>query len=85
MSALRTDYKDDIFEGSRKYSQIVNPDNTISFSDQTDYLQHGDTFGAAEINLIDATINEKGLTVSSSPIAVADRLPNQLYFFYTQG
>lgn len=82
MNALRTDYKDDVFEGNRKYTTITNPDNTISFSDETDYLQHGDTFGAAEINVINATINEKGVTVSSVPIPVGDRIPNQLYFFH---
>lgn len=55
--ALRTDYKDDIFSGNRKYAQIDNGDGTISFTDQTEYDQVGDSFGATQINEIDGKIN----------------------------
>lgn len=82
MAELRTDFKDDVFEGSRKYEIVTNVDNSVSFNDVTQYLQRGDTYGAAEVNLANATINEKGLTVSNTPIDVEDRLPNQMYFFY---
>ena len=47
---MRTDFKDDIFDGKRKYNMINNPDGTVSFTDVTVYTQTGDSFGAKEIN-----------------------------------
>ncbi len=55
--ALKTDYKDDVFSGSRKYIQTVNEDGTISLSDATQYEQQGDYFGANELNEIGKTVN----------------------------
>ena len=55
--ALKTDYKDDIFSGNRKYAQIDNGDGTVSFTDETEYDQVGDSFGATQINEIDGKIN----------------------------
>ena len=55
--ALKTDYKDDIFSGDRKYAQIDNGDGTVSFTDETEYDQVGDSFGATQINEIDGKIN----------------------------
>lgn len=63
--ALRTNYKDDIFNGNRKYSEIDNGDGTISFTDETEYDQVGDTFGAAQINEIDTKINSHDTSISS--------------------
>ena len=57
MSNLKTDYKDDVFSGKRKYNQINNVDGTISFEDVTDYAQVGDSYGAAQINEINDTVN----------------------------
>ena len=47
---MRTDFKDDIFDGKRKYNMINNPDGTVSFTDATVYTQTGDSFGAKELN-----------------------------------
>ena len=57
MSNLRTNYKDDVFTGKRKYNQINNGDGTISFDDVTEYAQVGDTYGAAQINETNDVIN----------------------------
>ena len=57
MADLRTDYKDDIFTGNRKYLQIANYDGSISFEDVTDYEQEGDYFGSGQINETNEAIN----------------------------
>ena len=56
---LKTDFKDDIFQGNRKYLQIKNEDGTVSFQDVTTYEQEGDYFGAAELNQITGEVNKK--------------------------
>ena len=84
MATLRTDYKDDIFTGNRKYNQIENPDNSISFQDVTDYAQQGDTYGAAEINETNEAIN----SLSSSVDTLEDEFTangNRLYMDYKNG
>ena len=83
MSALRTDYQDDVFSGNRKYTMVTNQDGTVSFVDQTVYTQVGDSYGAAEINAQNQAINEKGVVVTNSSVPVADRLAGNLYFFYS--
>lgn len=55
--ALKTDYKDDVFSGNRKYQKTDNSDGTISLVDKTAYSQKGDTFSAADINAINAAVN----------------------------
>nr|DAG33849.1 MAG TPA: hypothetical protein [Bacteriophage sp.] len=55
--ALKTTYKDDIYDGNRKYQQISNADGTISLVDQTNYTQEGDSFKAEDINATNAAIN----------------------------
>ena len=57
MSSLRTNYKDDVFTGSRKYEMTQNGDGTVSFTDQTQYSQVGDTYGAAQINETNTIVN----------------------------
>jgi hypothetical protein len=42
MSNLRTDYKDDVYTGNRKYHMNNNGDGTVSFTDETQYIQNGD-------------------------------------------
>lgn len=83
MASLKTNYKDDIFEGSRKYRIVNNADGTVSFSDETEYLQEGDTYGASDINEQNEVINSKGVVVSDTVIDVADRQVGNLYFFYS--
>lgn len=55
---LKIDYVDSMFLGNRKYIQTQNPDGSVSFTDATDYEQVGDTFGAADINATNTTVNE---------------------------
>ncbi len=56
--ALKTDYKNDIFTGNRKYNEITNSDGTISLEDVTEYTQEGDTFSATDINATNEAIND---------------------------
>ena len=56
---LRTDYKDAVFEGLRKYRTVNNGDGTVSFVDVTDYtVKEGSFFGAEDANAINAVIND---------------------------
>ena len=57
---LKTDYKDDIIASGtvRKYRQTTNSDGTISLTDETEYSQTGDTFGAKDINETNTEINK---------------------------
>ena len=50
--SLRTDYKDDIYEGSRRWRITQNEDGTYNISDATSYTQKGDKFGQNDINAI---------------------------------
>lgn len=56
--SFATNYKDDMFEGRRKYRMIDNNDGTYSFEDVTNYLQKGDYYGAAEVNATNGAIND---------------------------
>ena len=62
MADLKTTYKDDVLNTSanekRKYNMITNEDGTVSLVDATDYLQVGDSFGAADINATNKKVNE---------------------------
>lgn len=58
MANLRINYKDDVFEGKRKYIMERNEDASVSFTDITDYTQQGDYYGAAEINAQNQEIND---------------------------
>jgi len=48
--------QDDDFDGSRKFSVVVNQDGTESFQDETEYRQQGTEFGALEYNQLCAAI-----------------------------
>jgi len=56
--SLKIDFKDDIFDGKRKYNLITNEDGTVSFEDVTEYVQEGDLFGGNEINTTNLKVNE---------------------------
>lgn len=58
MASLRTDYKDDVLVGARKYRMVNNPDGTVSFIDVTEYEQEGDTYGAMDVNGQNEAIND---------------------------
>ena len=56
---LKTDYKEDVFEGNRKYKLITNQDGTTEIVDETAYTQEGDPFGANDINATNAAVNRQ--------------------------
>lgn len=58
MDTLKTDYKNDLFTGMRKYNKIDNTDGTISLEDVTTYQQSGDIYASADINTTNQAINE---------------------------
>lgn len=55
--ALKTDYKDDAYEGKRKYLLIDNGDGTYSLDDVTDYKVIGDFFNSFDVNSINTAVN----------------------------
>lgn len=70
--ALRTDFKDSVLKdttGNKKYKMTNNSDNTVSFTDVTEYSQEGSTYGAKEVNeereAINSVIVPKTRTVES--------------------
>lgn len=63
---LKTDYQDDMFTGSRKYSMVTNEDKTISLIDMTEYTQEGDQFGSNDINTTNREVNRLGNMVTVS-------------------
>ena len=55
--SLKTNYKNDMFSGKRKYQMTENSDGTISLDDVTNYEQIGDVFSADDINDTNAEVN----------------------------
>lgn len=58
--ALRIDFKDSVLKdttGNKKYKMTNNSDNTVSFTDVTEYSQEGSPYGAKEVNEERETIN----------------------------
>lgn len=83
MSNLRTNYKDDVFTGSRKYHMNNNGDGTVSFTDETPYIQNGDTYGAAQINEANDIINNlDNNTYKSTDAAMTDIADNDYIPIY---
>lgn len=62
--ALKTDYKDAMFDGARKYRITQNPDGTSGIADETVYTQQGDRFGANDINETNTAVNRLTHTIS---------------------
>ena len=60
--SLPTNFVDDVLstdmDGKRRFNMITNEDDTISFEDATEYLVHGSSFGAAQMNDTNAAVNE---------------------------
>ena len=55
---LRTDYKDAVWNGQKKYLEIRNDDGTISLQDVTVYLVYEESFfGALDANRINTAVN----------------------------
>lgn len=76
--ALKTDYKDAVFSGERKYQEIFNNDGTKSFTDRTVYTEVGDKFGANDINATNKAINATN-DVKEVWMRVNDFTPNRPY------
>lgn len=57
MATLSTSYVDAVWSGNRKYQLINNADNTVSFTDETDYTVEGTYFGASDINATNRQVN----------------------------
>lgn len=57
MEQLKITYKDDIFEGARRYRITQNSDGTSGIADATTYTQQGDQYGANDINGTNKTVN----------------------------
>lgn len=55
--SLKTDYKNDAFEGKRRYLLEDNGDGTYSIVDVTAYAITGDIFNADDINTTNAVVN----------------------------
>ena len=55
--ALKTNYRDDVFEGNRKYTLTQGGDGKYEIIDSTNYTVQGDTFGANDMNATNATVN----------------------------
>lgn len=55
--SLKTNYKNDIYSGKRKYVLTNNDDGTVSLDDATQYQQTGDIFSAEDINATNSAIN----------------------------
>ena len=55
--SLKTDYKDAVYTGNKKYTITDNGDGTSAITDSTAYEQEGDRFGAKDINATNAAIN----------------------------
>lgn len=71
--ALKTDFKDSILKNTtenKKYKMTNNSDNTVSFTDVTEYSQEGSPYGAKEVNeereAINSVIVPKTRTVNGS-------------------
>lgn len=55
--ALKTNYKDDVFEGNRKYTLTQGGDGKYEIVDSTHYTVQGDLFGANDINATNSAVN----------------------------
>ena len=55
--SLKTDYRDDMYEGSRRWRLTQNEDGTYNISDVTAYTQKGDSFGQKDINATNRAVN----------------------------
>ena len=55
--ALRTNYKNDVFEGNRKYTLTQGGDGKYEIIDSTNYTVQGDRFGANDINATNSAVN----------------------------
>lgn len=76
MATLKTDYKDYIASGAKKFEITDNGDGTSAIADKTTYTQVGDSFGSADINATNKQINlnTQELEIQSDEIEELNRL-----------
>ena len=79
---LRTNYKDDVFTGNRKYVMTDNGDGTVSFEDVTQYSQTGDNVGSSLFNAQNTLLND----MEPMTLAEYNALPvkENRYYFCTE-
>ena len=67
---LKTDYKDDLFEGERKYKMTTDTEGKVTLKDATTYTQKGTSFGALDMNNTNTAVNrlygEKSVTLTET-------------------
>ena len=61
---LKENYKNDQFEGSRKYALTEGSDGLYTIEDMTEYEQEGDVFGAEDINDTNKAVNRLNHSIS---------------------
>lgn len=73
---LKTDYRNDVFEGKRRYLLEDNGDGTWSIVDVTDYAVTGDIFNADDINATNIAVNtlEKSLKNTDNGLNAMSRV-----------
>lgn len=74
--ALKTNYKDDVFTGNRKYKQTSNSDGSISLEDTTEYTQEGDIFAAKDINDTNTAVNANETSITNLTSKVSTNTSN---------
>lgn len=57
MKLLKTDYKNAIYSGNRKYKITTDANGVSEIADNTEYTQEGDRFGGGDINATNTEIN----------------------------
>lgn len=70
--ALKTDFKDDIFEGNRKYKLSQDGEGNTEIQDVTVYSQEGDLFTAEHINATNKAVNGLSEDMASLKKSVSD-------------
>lgn len=64
-SDLSTDYADLTWSGDKKYTMTENDDDTVSFTDETEYTNEDESaFGAADVNNITSRLNSLGAAMT---------------------
>lgn len=70
--ALKTDFKDDIFEGNRKYKLSQDCEGNTEIQDVTVYSQEGNLFTAEHINATNKAVNGLSEDMASLKKSVSD-------------
>lgn len=75
MSSLKTDYKNDVFSGKRKYgvASVLNSDGskTVTLDDLTEYTTIGSDFSLARINETNSAVNDLTASIDDYTIVMS--------------